>query len=237
MFDGTNNYLIYTFTENRSEFNLYGKTFYCNLIFVRKGLNGFDLYINNSKVYPGNNSIPIAGNRLIVGDAYSFAGNPGVFNGYIKILRVYKGALSSSDISKLYNEITNIPGDGTTYEHPYGQIPKTIENDTLYLLRRYNDGTATVIDFDSTQTAEKVGIYGFPSIDESDSEFLDLMPPEILSCPWLEDEGVANFYQADPNKRLISSTIKHFECRNLNILTNQSSNYYLFELSSVGKLV
>ena len=62
----------------------------------------------------------------MVGDALNFTGNPGVVTGYIKILRIYKGALSNTDIKKLYDEITNIPGDGTTYEHPYGQIPKTI---------------------------------------------------------------------------------------------------------------
>lgn len=231
-YNGTNSTLLYTFTETREEFKLLNKPFYCNLVFVRRGLNGFDLFLNNTKVYTSNSSVNITGNRLMVGDALNFTGNPGVVTGYIKILRIYKGALSNTDIKKLYDEITNIPGDGTTYEHPYGQIPKTIEDDTLYLLRRYDDGTATRIEFNSEQTATKVGIFGFPSEDESDSEFMDMMPSEVRTCPWLRDTGTANFYQANPSHRLISSTIKHFECRNINILTNPSSGYYLFELSA-----
>lgn len=232
LYNGTNSILLYTFTQDRSEFYLKGRRYYCNIAVRKRASTGFDLFINGSVAYTSNTNLPITGDRFIIGDAYSFTGNKGVFKGHIKVLRIYNDNLSNSDISKIYKELSVIPGDGKTYNNPYGQIPKTIEDDTLYLLRRYNDGTYTRIEFNSDQTATKVGIYGFPSEENSDSEFMELLPDNIKQCPWYYDDGIANFYQANPNHRLISSTIKHFECRNLNILSNQSSNYYLFELSS-----
>ena len=238
LYDGASTTELHSLTDN--DFTLKGSKYYCNIVLRRKGTYGIDIFLNNSVIYTTVSPLNITGNRFMVGDSLESPANAGVLKGRIKALRIYNRELTNLDIGKIYNELANIPGDGTSIDNAYGQIPSFIENDTLYILRRYNDGTATRIDFDSTQTASKVGIYGCPDVSDqaSDSnsdyenEFWENLPDEVKTCPWIYDDGVANFYQPTPTACLKASSIKHFECRNLNILTNEKSERYLFELDS-----
>lgn len=228
----TGDTLLMTFSDDKSEFIKKDEKDFCHMLFMYDPETQYVTFkFDGQTKFNSTILLNLVSTRITFGDSIVNTSTSGVLDGRIKALRAYNRTLTDEESESLRTEFDSNIGNGKTYENPLGLIPKDMEDDTLYLVRRYNDGTKLRLDFNN-QKISKVGIYGFPK--SGDEELFEL-PDEVSSCPWLLEDGDVLFYEVGSNSGFSSDTMIVFDLRNLNIIRNKNSSNYIFDINISDK--
>lgn len=211
-----------------------------NDLFNKKGINSpvhicfsydfansfMSVFVDGLYSYGEVNAIDLNCNKFILGgSAIKDINN---LDGTIKWLRVYNRVLSQSEINSLASEFDNCPGDGTHWTKAMGALPDEPEDDTSYVIRRYNDNTNTYIKT-KEYNVKKLGIFAVPE----DINSIDLrLPNSFSSCPWIGESGSVNLAQITNNSTISSNTISYFTIKDINIVKHKSSSSYMFKFGT-----
>ena len=211
-----------------------------NDLFNKKGINSpvhicfsydfansfMSVFVDGLYSYGEVNAIDLNCNKFILGgSAIKDINN---LDGTIKWLRVYNRVLSQNEINSLASEFDNCPGDGTHWTKAMGALPDEPEDDTSYVIRRYNDNTNTYIKT-KEYNVNKIGIFAVPE----DINSIDLRLPNSFSlCPWIGESGSVNLAQITNNSTISSNTISYFTIKDINIVKHKSSSSYMFKFGT-----
>ena len=99
-------------------------------------------FLDGLYVYGGVEHIDVVCDKFIIGGSTIYGKN-NTLEGSVKWLRTYDRVLSQVEVSNLAKEFDNCPGDGKSWTRAMGSMPDTIEDDTAYIIRRYEDDTST----------------------------------------------------------------------------------------------
>lgn len=206
-------------------------------LFNKKGINSpvhicfsydfansfMSVFVDGLYLYGEVNTIDLNCNKFVLGGS-TIRGIDSI-DGTIKWLRTYNRVLSQNEINSLASEFDNCPGDGTHWTKAMGAFPEELEDDTSYVIRRYNDNVNTYIKT-KTYNVKKVGFFAAPE----DANSIDLrLSNSFSSCPWIGENGSVNLVQIVNNSTISSNTISYFTIKDMNIIKHKSSSSYMFK--------
>lgn len=227
-FDGTNTYNVYTL--NNSMFVKRGLKSPAHIVF---GYNFDDEYVViyiDGVEYSINTVIDLDCNEFHILDSTHFRNNRFIFNGSVKWFRSYDRLLSYAEVSSLSSEFDHGSGDGSTCEYPLGSIPETLEDDTVYIIRRYPDGTYTNINLEETSISS-VGFLGCPmSINDIPLWIGD----KINNLKWIGEIGSVKIKPLSNDSQINNATISKFLMKDVEIVRNSygSNPVFMFNINS-----
>ena len=229
MFDSANGATqLMTFSQDKSEFQKRDRKDFCHFLFMyNPTTQALTFKFEGQNKLTSTMQLNVAGTRLMLGDSVDYSDYQGVIDGRIKAFRIYNKVLSDEEAENVRSEFDTTLGPGITHTNPLGNIPKVMEDDTVYLIRRYTDNTKLRLDF-SQQTATKIGIYGFPKAGDLE---LNELPADVASCPWLSEEGEVVFEEVGADTGFYTETLKKYDLRNLHINRSASSSGYMFDIN------
>lgn len=225
-YNGVNSVNIATMSD--SYFNKKGVNSPVHICFTYDFQNSFaSVFLDGLYVYGGVEHIDVVCDKFILGGSTIYGKN-NTLDGSVKWLRTYDRVLSQIEISNLAREFDNCPGDGASWTRAMGSIPDTIEEDTAYVIRRYEDGTSTYIGT-NTYNVSKIGFFSAPY---SVSSINNLLPKTVSSCPWIGEKGSARLEQLVANSMVSSSKLSYFVMDDIIVLKAKDSSSYMFKIST-----
>nr|DAQ92004.1 MAG TPA: Putative large adhesion protein (Lap) domain, adhesion protein, RTX [Caudoviricetes sp.] len=223
---------LMTFSSDKTEFQKRDKKDFCHFLFMYDPTTqAVSFKFEGQNKLTTTMQVNVSGTRIMLGDSVDYSDYQGILDGRMKAFRIYDKVLSDDEAESVRAEFDTTLGPGLTYTNPLGNIPKVMEDDTVYLIRRYNDDTKLRLDF-SQQTATKIGIFGFPKAGDLE---LNELPAAVSTCPWLNDEGEVVFEEVGANTGFYTETLKKYDLRNLHINRNASSSNYIFDINISDK--
>lgn len=174
------------------------------------------VYIDGVAAYSEQVSVDTDCDSLMIGDSYLFNNDNFCFNGSLKWFRAYDRALSQQEVLSLSSEFDHRGGDGVSTTYPLGMIPKNLEENTAYVIRKYQDGTPTYLNLSGTDIAS-VGFFGCPQTTER--VFVKL-PDEVQDCEWIGELGRVLLTPLTNDYQLNNSTISEFYMNDVELIRN-----------------
>lgn len=161
---------------------------------------------------------------ITIGNTYD---NFDTFNGRIKWFRAYDRALTEDQIASLASQFDHTAGNGDTYINPLGIVPQVIDEDTAYVIRRYEDDTPTYFDIKECKV-NSVGFFACPLDSESISQHL---PQSISDCNWIGEPGTVKLMGLSSDVILNNSTISKFYMNQIQLIKNNVNESPMFRFT------